>query len=173
MISSMEKFEDIVFDLLPDKKDFITQKEAVRIANEDGIPLSLRTFQLYVEKGILKKGFRQGKEVYYSKRYIIQELKAVHILKTTCHRSIEKIQRIAQYKDAYLYQIVAELHKALLFLFERDKNPKKSGRVFIEISNEKPYQVVIDCYFDRLLGAGVHKIEDIKHFVSNALKSVE
>lgn len=168
----MEKFDDIVFDLLPDKKNSITQKEAVRIANEEGIGLSLRTFQLYVEKGILRKGFRDGKEVYYSKRYINQELKAIHILKTTCNRSIEEIQKIAQYKGAHLYQIVAELHKALLFLFERDKNPKKSGKVFVEIVNEKEYQVVIDAYFDRLLGSGNYKIEDPKHFVTNALKAV-
>ncbi len=166
----MEKFEDIAFDLSPvDKKNFVTQKQAVEICKENGIPTSLRTVQLYLEKGILRKGYREGKEVYYSKGYLIPELSAVHFLKTTFKLSINEIQKLAQYKKAHLYRLVEQLRKILLFVFDHDHNPKKSGRLFLEIMNNRIYQTVADAYFKRIHSGQDYIVEDIKKFVDSAL----
>ena len=167
----MANFDDVAFDFSPtNKKDFITQKQAVGICEAKEITISLRTIQLYLKKGLLRKGYRDGKEVYYSKKYLISELAAIHYLKGTFGLSIDKIQVLAQYKKAYLYQFVEELHKIMLFMFDRDHNPKKTGRVFIEIMNNKRYQVVADAYFHLIRSGQDYKVGDVKKFVNSILK---
>jgi len=166
----MDKFEDIAFDLSPvDKKNFVTQRQAVAICKEQGIPTSLRTIQLYLEKGILRKGYREGKEVYYSKGYLIHELGAIHFLKTTFKLSINEIKELAQYKKAHLYRLVEHLREILMFVFDNDRDPKKSGRLFIEIMNNRIYQAVADAYFKRVLSGQDYIVEDIKKFIELAV----
>ncbi|MGD0336199.1 MAG: hypothetical protein ABSB18_03780 [Candidatus Omnitrophota bacterium] len=165
-----EKFDDIAFDLSPvGKHDFVTQREAVKILNGKEIPISLRTFQLYLKKALLRKGFREGKEVYYHKRYIILELEAIHFLKTTFNLSIDEIQELARYKKAYLYKIVEQLHKVLMFVFDHDHSPKKTGRLFAEIMNNRTYQTVADAYFKLIRSGQEYIVEDVKKFVDSAL----
>lgn len=166
----MRKLDDLIFDLLPDKEGFITQKQAVRILEEKNIQVSLRTLQLYTSKGILRRGFRQGKEILYPEKSFVQEIIAIHILKTTFGQSITTIQKLANYKKASLFRIVEQLNELLEVVFDEfDDSPRKSGRIFLEIANNRIYQVVIDAYLNHILKGEDLDIANKRKFIQKLI----
>lgn len=166
----MNKFEDIRFDLIPNKKQMIRQPEILKKCEEMDMPISLRTLQLYQEKGLIKRGLREGKEVYYPEQSIMNELSAIYILKTTFNKSINEIQNYAKHPSASLQRLVKELHRILSYMWEREKNPKKAPQLFYEYANNKAYQTVVEKYFEQITKGENYEIADLQDFIKKGLK---
>lgn len=166
----MSKFEDIRLDLVPNKKQMIRQPDILKKCKEMDMPISLRTLQLYQEKGLVKRGHREGKEVYYPEQSVMNELSAIHILKTTFSKSISEIQSYAKHPSVHLQNLVGELHRILTYMWERDKNPKKAAQLFYEYANNKAYQTVAEKYFERVGERGSHEVGNLPDFIKESLE---
>ena len=171
------EFRKAVENLNPSTQGLITQREVVEECNKRKQNMTLRKLQLYITKKIIPvpiyKPVYRGKMAYYEKEFIIDELFAVHILKTVFHQSIEEIVSLASNKKANLQDVVSKANAILEHLYSNYKGKKQGEGLAFMFVNQKVPQRVIDIFLGKVAkGINIHTI-DYSKFINEAFDKIE
>lgn len=174
---SKTEFQKAIEDLTPSTKGLITQREVVEECNKLDQNMTLRKLQLYITKKIIPspiyKPVPRGKMAYYEKDFIIKELTAAHVLKTTFHRSIDEIAMIAANKKVNLQDVVAKAYGILKQLYSDYRGKKQGDGVAFMFVNQKVPQGVIDIFLEKV-AKGVNILTmDYDRFIQEAFDKID
>lgn len=170
-------FQKAVENLNPSAQGLITQREVVEECNKRKQNMTLRKLQLYITKKIIPlpiyRPVYRGKMAYYEKEFIIDELFAVHILKTVFHQSINEIALLASNRKANLQDVVSKANAILEHLYSSYKGKKQGEGLAFMFVNQKVPQRVVDIFLEQVAkGINIHTM-DYNKFINEAFDKID
>jgi len=148
----MNKFSEVINEFIPPRESLISVHDVVKETERKGSPITLRTLQYYATMRLIDKPIHIGKEAFYEKDYILDELSSIFVLKSIFHYKIGDLKELVQYRRLTFKTIMTGLSNILKDFFAHDARgirPKHAPLVF-NIENSSLAQAIVWRYIDKV-----------------------
>lgn len=165
--------ENTFTDLLPKREEYLNSQQLVAECGKLNIPISRKTIHNYIKDGLLPRPLHVAKEALFHKKFILEEIKAIHILKSIFHVDYRGLKELASNKYVNLQEITSYVHSIVGELHENNAGKVKERPLLINLANEKFLQRVTALFLQEIRkGVDPRKMEMGK-FISDAFDKVK
>ena len=144
------QFQKTISDLIPPKDKMIAVSRIPEECSKRDVDISLRNLRLYATKGLIPKPIHKGKEAFYHKDFILDQLSALFVLKTMLNRSVKQLRNIAANRHVPLQRTVSIAQRLLEELFQDYIYKDKYGPSIFQFVNENWPRFVVDKFLKKM-----------------------
>ncbi len=127
--------ERISKQLIPDRREYFNSTELVDACEKIGIPMSRKTLYNHIKDGILPKAIHSGHEALFHREYVMDEIRAIHILKSVFHVKYDELKKLATNKYSDFQSVVPEVYGMLSHIQDNSVGKRQKMPFLVNIAN--------------------------------------
>lgn len=167
----MKKFPDVEIpsDFLPKREEYLNSQQLVIECKKQNTPLSRKSIHNYIKDNLLPKPLHVAQEALFHKQYILDEIKAIHILKSLFHVSYDYLKELSLNRHVSFRKIVSDIYSLQKYLQENNLGKARGRPFLLNIANDEILQRTAAAYLEEIKKGANPEEMDIRAFINEVL----
>ena len=158
-------------DLLPKREDYLNSTQLIVECSKQNIAISRKTLHNYIQDKLLPQGTHVGQEALFHKKFFLDEIASIHILKSIFHVSYKDLKELSKNKFSNFKDIIESLNSILADLGVKNIGKGKNRPLLVELANQPFLQSSVQLFLKKIMnGANLEKI-DMQKFINECFDS--